>query len=89
MKRTVKIMLSEGIHVPIKHGNMYDLAAKKKYELQIPRIESGSAVNHEVAYSSLLVDTGIAMTLPKWYGAKIYPRSSLYKSHGCIISWYW
>lgn len=85
-KKVIKIKLSEGADLPQKHGNLWDLAAKKKYELSIPRIESRSVVIHEVSYHVTLVDTGVSMTLPKHYGAKIYPRSSLFKNHGCIMA---
>ena len=85
-KRTITVLLTNNTTLPAKHGNMWDLAASKKYKLDIPRIESGSTVNHEITYESVLVSTGIAMTLPKYYGAKIYPRSSLFKNHGVIMA---
>lgn len=71
-KKTIKIRLHERTLMPVKHGNMWDLAARGKHVL--------------IEGKATLVRLGVSMTLPKWYGARIYPRSSTYKNFGCILT---
>jgi len=76
-KKTVKLRLFDN-HCDFrnhKHGNMWDLASLK--EINILNIELNKGI---------LIDFGISMTLPKWYGAKIYPRSSTYKKYGLMLT---
>ncbi len=77
MKRTIKIKLNKTTSLPVKYGNMYDLTSSAPYKLEDFT---------DFPVNNLLIDTGVAMTLPKWYGAKIYPRSSLFKNTGLIMA---
>jgi deoxyuridine 5'-triphosphate nucleotidohydrolase len=61
--KTIKI--KEGKHKLRKEGNMWDLPVQVEVATWI---EPGEVK---------VIDTGISMTLPKGYGAKIYSRSSL------------
>jgi len=77
MKRTIKIRLHGDTTLPEKHGNMWDLSVKKDIYFRSVEESTGKGI---------LVGLGVSMTLPKWYGAHIYARSSTYKTYGIILS---
>jgi dUTPase len=52
---------------------MTDLCINGDWTLYGPTL-----LNNIVVFNPLLVGLGISMTLPKWYGARILPRSSTY-----------
>ncbi|MCP4255031.1 MAG: hypothetical protein GY775_16815 [Candidatus Scalindua sp.] len=70
-----------------KNGNWTDLAANGDQYLNPPNLivtrnskEEFQSPNFRFVYLPL----GVSMTLPKWYGAEIKPRSSTFKNFGII-----
>jgi len=77
-----------------KHGNMYDLSARKMITIKPPMVykyvdlDAGGdiVIIGKTQNFSAKVPLGISTQLPKWYGAKVPPRSSLFKHFGCILA---
>jgi len=94
-KRTIKLR----IHNPKcdvrnrKFGNMTDLCINGDWTLYGPVVdikefssEFARLANFNTKFSPQLVGLGVSMTLPKWYGAIIVPRSSTFGKFKCLLS---
>jgi hypothetical protein len=88
-KRTIKLR----IHNPkcdirnCKHGNMTDLCINGDWTLYGPTCNTlGLGINGKVEFNPVLVGLGVSMTLPRYYGAIIVPRSSTFGKFKCLLS---
>jgi hypothetical protein len=90
-KRTIKLR----IHNPKcdirnrKFGNMTDLCINGDWTLYGPTFQTnalGIPVKEAVKFYSQLVGLGVSMTLPKWYGARILPRSGTWSKFKVILA---
>lgn len=70
MYKKIKIVYHNKEYKIQKHGDFFDLATSKNYSMQAGSFE--------------LLDLGVSMRLPKWYGAIVIPRSSTYKNFNII-----
>lgn len=71
-----------------KKGEWFDLKSAEFVELIGPFANTlnGGRSKRDVEFSSVLINLGIAMQLPKEFEAHIVPRSSTYKTWGIIQS---
>lgn len=86
-KKTIKLR----VHNPKcdirnnKHGNMTDLCINGDWTLYGPTAEIKPTVTL-IKFYPQLVGLGVSMTLPKYYGAIIVPRSSTFSKFKCLLS---
>lgn len=87
-KRTIKLR----IHNPLcdirekKFGNMTDLCINGDWTLYGPTTEINMQGKGVVKFYPVKVGLGVSMTLPKWYGAIIPPRSSTFGKYNCMLT---
>lgn len=88
-KKKVKLKIDVA-HCDIRnneYGNWIDLANKKDLHMLGPIVSTESISKYlKVKYTPILMDLGIAMTLPKHYRAEIKPRSSTFKRWGILLT---
>ena len=70
IKRVVKIKYHNKDYKIQQHGEWMDLAVSKDFHAKDGKFQ--------------LLDLGVSMKLPKWYGAMVIPRSSTCKNWGLI-----
>lgn len=81
-KKKVKILCLDPALFPEKHGNMWDLKSNENVVISSPEL---TLKPKSFSIFSYKLDLGIKMTMPKFYGARIYPRSSLYEKKGLML----
>lgn len=78
IRKIIKIIVARPECWPEQHGNWIDLS------ILIPETILSQFMILEIGKNYVL-DSGVRMTLPKWYRAEIKPRSSTYKNWGIIL----
>ena len=84
-KRTIKLRIHNPKCDPRKRkfGNMTDLCINGDHTFSAPRSNKQDNI---ITFNNGRIGLGISMTLPKWYEARILPRSSTYGKWDCILS---